>query len=189
MSLFAPKRYAVDGALGANSDCTPGAQLNKKLLLERSSTQVLQVTVPVTAGLQTLAAWTTDVGEPGMVDWPNGDFDLSWDVTLLPADTQFRVQWYVVSSSCSVLFGPINGAAGNSTGIYTHSHTLDVPSSAATDRLQVRLQTLKTTGSPGAMRIAANDDSWVQGPFRPYPHGPLGVLTARQAALDPILVR
>ena len=162
------KRWYLNGKNGANSDCTLATCVyNEKLLAARTDSTTLNSTIVVAATWRDHMVWTTEAGDPGITDWPSGQYHGQANITAY-GQGSYRFRMVQVSSTCGWVWGIMVSAGKTGTGIKTWTANKNPASSSSGDRLQVRLQTYLTISqwSPSqALDIEAGDNTWTQGPL------------------------
>lgn len=160
--------YRLNGAGGPNSDCTPASLKNEQALKTITNTTATGGLVATSSTDVVAISWTTVSGEPGYLDWPNGNYIVSLDVRRAAVDS-YKLQLVRVSSGCTVQ--ETLGTSGSLTGTGVKELVLsgiDPSSGADTDRFQLRV--LATNSSPSATkRLSASitEQSYIRGPWGP----------------------
>lgn len=150
--------YLLNGAGGADSNCTPALGNNEKALATRTNTTNISRSVPPDAADELSLSWTTEPNNPGGMDWPNGSYTGSLEIASMGADISIKIQLLRRTSACGT--GETIGTSGSlsGTGVKSYSTTVDPSAGASGDRYQMRvLGSNAHMHSAGSFIVTIND--------------------------------
>lgn len=158
------KRWRYEGSGASDSDCSPALWSNKpSLLTQVDSTEVSQV-VSADPSPRIAFSWTT--GPIGIADWPNGTYTISLRISRIPTNLFGQATFRRVNAGCSQQASSTDLSFFSTSGTYVFSQTINPTAGSKTDRVQILLSILKTSGADGALEVdVAHADSYLEGPL------------------------
>ncbi len=204
--LHQSRTYLFNAPDTSDSDCTPAAANNRKMDEAGQTSQGLASPNMMPEVDSLSHAFTTEAGDPNVVDWPaasGGDsYDASFDVSAAGADVTFGLltisgsagRFHRVNSSCTTQENWSQGeSAFSGTGVKVATNTsIDPSSGAAGDRFQCLFAARNnaTMGGNQSFTILTNSSSFGMGPWvalaipdQPLPSGPAIVPRAKRQAV------
>ena len=159
--------YELDGANGADSDCTPALGNNEKALLTRTDTTDVTRDVPTSTVDELSVAWTSEPNNPNVADWTLGDYTASINVSAKESpQLEFKFQLHRTNSGCTSQETLGTSGAQLGTGVITFTVNVDPAAGAATDRYQlILLGTNNDSHQPRLFTWAIDADGFIEVPF------------------------
>lgn len=182
---FGTRVWDLEGAGAATSSCTPAIYSNKDAVPAGTRSSDTKVGTNVAAGgtWQKAFSWTTE--SIGIADWPQGDYEFSFDVARIPSGTwAHRAVVASVQSGCTQIASFASESLATSGGVYAGTFTFNPNPGSATDRLQIQLEYFYPFGAAARFEVTVNSaNTYLRAPLFAGQRNLLGQTRRKQRAL------